>query len=120
MSNLQYQDKPSTWSSHARIATRLESIPVGSKILDNGTASGMFASRNRDIFLRFYGIEPSKEWAAIARPFCEKMWICSFDEEPDKALRGYDTVDKGDLLEHVPKPEIALNNFSGLQTTGCV
>jgi len=118
MSNLPYQDKPSIWSSHSRIAARLGSLPVRSTVLDVGTASGMLARHSGNTSLRFFGIEANAEWAAIASPFYEKLWTCSFEEAPDEALRGYDAVVLGDVLEHMPALEIALNKLAGLQAPG--
>ena len=119
MSSLPYQDKPSIWSSHSRIAVFLESLPIQSKVLDVGTATGMLARRSgENTTLRFFGIETNPEWAAIASPFYEKLWVRSFDDISDEALGGYGAVVLGDVLEHVPVPEIVLNKLSGLQSPG--
>jgi hypothetical protein len=69
MSNLPYQDKPSIWSSHSRIAARLGSLPMRSTVLDVGTASGMLARHSGNTSLRFFGIESNAESAAFASPF---------------------------------------------------
>ncbi|MBI2330650.1 MAG: class I SAM-dependent methyltransferase [Chloroflexi bacterium] len=119
MSSFPYQDKPSPWSSHSRISAHLESLPAQSKILDVGTASGMLARRSGNMSLRFFGIEAVSEWAEIASPFYEKLWICSFDDAPDEALRGYDAVILGDVLEHMSAPEAALKKLVDLQPAGC-
>jgi 2-polyprenyl-3-methyl-5-hydroxy-6-metoxy-1,4-benzoquinol methylase len=118
MSSLPYHDKPSNWSSHSRIAARLESLPGRAKVLDVGTASGMLARRSRNTSLRFFGIEANAEWAAIASPYYEKLWTCSFTDMPDEALVGYDAVVLGDVLEHMPEPAVALNKLTGLQAPG--
>lgn len=78
----------------------------------------MLARRSGNTSLRFFGIESNAEWAAIASPFYEKLWICSFDDAPDEALRGYDAVVLGDVLEHMPAPKITLNKLVGLQAPG--
>jgi 2-polyprenyl-3-methyl-5-hydroxy-6-metoxy-1,4-benzoquinol methylase len=118
MSNLPYQDKSSPWSSHSRITRRLGSLSANSMVLDVGTASGMLARMNRNTSLRFFGIEANAEWAAIASPFYEKLWTCSFDDAPEEALRSYDAVILGDVLEHMPAPEIVLNKLVRLQSPG--
>jgi 2-polyprenyl-3-methyl-5-hydroxy-6-metoxy-1,4-benzoquinol methylase len=118
MSNSPYQDKPSLWSSHSRIASHLRSLPPHSKVLDVGTASGMIARSSRDSSLRFFGIEANREWAEIASVYYEKLWNRPFDETPDEALRGYDAVVLGDVLEHMPAPETALYRLVGLQAPG--
>lgn len=120
MSDLPYQDKPSPWSSHSRIAALLDSLPAGSKVLDVGTASGMLARRGADKSLRFFGIEAVPEWAESASPFYEKLWTCSFDEAPAEALHGYDAIVLGDVLEHMAAPEIALKKLNALQNAGCI
>lgn len=118
MSDLPYQDKPSSWSSHSRISAYLGSLPAQSKVLDIGTASGMLARRNKDKPLRFFGIEAVAEWAEMALPFYEKMWICSFDDAPDEALSGYDAIVLGDVLEHMSAPETVLKKLAEFQSAG--
>lgn len=120
MSNLVYQDKDSLWSSHSRIAHYLTTLPAKSKVLDVGTASGMLARRSANLSLRFFGIETNAEWAKIASPFYEKLWICSFDEMPIEQLRDYDTIVLADVLEHMANPEIVLNKLVELQSTGSI
>lgn len=118
MSELPYQDKPSPWSSHSRIIECLKSLPAQSKVLDVGTASGMLARRSGTLSLRFFGIETNPEWASMATPFYEKLWTCSLDNAPDEALRGYDAVVLGDVLEHMPTPDMALSRLVQLQPDG--
>lgn len=118
MSNLPYQDKSSPWSSHSRIAAIIEALPAQSKVLDVGTASGMLARRNENKSLRFFGIEAVADWAEIAAPHYEKLWTCSLDAAPDDALRGYDAVVLGDVLEHMSAPETALKRLADLQASG--
>jgi 2-polyprenyl-3-methyl-5-hydroxy-6-metoxy-1,4-benzoquinol methylase len=117
--DLPYQDKPSPWSSHSRIAAIVEALPSRSKVLDVGTASGMLARRSGNKSLRFFGIEAVAEWAESAKPFYEKMWTCSLDDAPTEALRGYDAVVLGDVLEHMPAPDIALTRLVDQQPSGC-
>lgn len=118
MSNSPYQDKPSIWSSHSRIASHLRLLPAHSKVLDVGTASGMIARSSLDRSLRFFGIEANRAWAETASAYYEKMWNCLFDEMPDEALQGYDAVVLGDVLEHMPAPETALYRLVELQPRG--
>jgi 2-polyprenyl-3-methyl-5-hydroxy-6-metoxy-1,4-benzoquinol methylase len=119
MSNLPYQDKHSPWSSHSRISAHLESLPAQSKVLDVGTASGMLARRSGNTSLRFFGIEAVPEWAELASPFYEKLWICSFDDAPEEALHGYHAVVLGDVLEHMSAPDAALKKLAERQPAGC-
>ena len=90
MSEMPYQDKPSPWSSHSHMAAFLKKLPPQSKVLDVGTASGMLARRFADHSFRFYGIEAVEEWANIAKPFYENLWVTTLDEAPYEVLRGYD------------------------------
>ncbi|MFZ5880203.1 MAG: class I SAM-dependent methyltransferase [Chloroflexota bacterium] len=118
MSSLPYLDKSSPWSSHSRIIARLKSLPAQSTILDVGTATGVLARYSRNTPLRFFGIEANAEWAASAAPYYETLWPLSLDKAPDEVLRGYDVVVLGDVLEHMPAPEIALKRLVELQSLG--
>ncbi len=119
MSESPYQDKPSMWSSHSQIATCIALLPQNSRILDVGTASGMLARRSENKSLRFFGIEAVPEWAEIAKPFYENLWVCSFELAPEEALQGYDAVVLGDVLEHMPAPASSLKKLVNLQPAGC-
>ena len=118
MTQLTYQEKLTPWSSHSRIIALLGFLPTSSKVLDVGTPSGMLARRSRDAHLRFFGIEANAEWAAIALPYYENLWIFAFDDVPDEALGGYDAVVLGDVLEHMAAPEVVLKKLAELQSTG--
>lgn len=120
MSNLPYQDKPSLWSSHSRISAIIESLPAHSKVLDVGTASGMLARRSKNKSLQFFGVEAVKEWADMASPFYKELWVCTLDDAPEEALKGYDAIVLGDVLEHMAAPDSALKKLVSLQTSGCV
>lgn len=119
MSNNPYQDKPSPWSSHSCIAAHLKALPPQSRVLDVGTASGMLARRRENKSLRFFGIEAVEEWARTASPHYENLWNCSLDDAPEEALRGYDLVVLGDVLEHMSTPDVALKRLAALQPKGC-
>jgi 2-polyprenyl-3-methyl-5-hydroxy-6-metoxy-1,4-benzoquinol methylase len=119
MSNLPYQDKHGPWSSHSQIAAHIEALPDQSKVLDVGTASGMLARRDNNKRLRFFGIEAIEEWAQMAAPYYEAMWTCTFDDTPEEALRGYNAVVLGDVLEHMSAPDKALKKLADIQPAGC-
>lgn len=93
-------------------------LPESSKVLDVGCASGMLARRCQKK-LKFFGIETVAEWAEIAKPYYEKLWLCAFEEAAEETLRGYDAIVLGDVLEHIAKPEDTLKKLASLQTTGC-
>jgi 2-polyprenyl-3-methyl-5-hydroxy-6-metoxy-1,4-benzoquinol methylase len=116
--NLPYYDKPSVWSSHSIIASYLNALPAQSKVLDVGAASGTLARMCQNKMLRLFGVEPNPDWAQMASPMYEKMWVCSISDLEESALSGYDVVVLGDILEHVPTPEIVLNQLVEYQVPG--
>lgn len=116
--NLPYHDKPSVWSSHSTIATHLNALPAQSKVLDVGAASGTLARMCQNKTLRLFGVEPNQDWAKIASPLYEKIWIGSISELDERLLSGYDVVVLGDILEHLPTPEIVLQRLIDYQAPG--
>ncbi|HEX9330876.1 MAG TPA: class I SAM-dependent methyltransferase [Anaerolineales bacterium] len=118
--NLPYHDKPSIWSSHSIIASRLSVLPAQNKVLDVGAASGMLARMCQNKTLRLFGIEPNANWAHIASPLYEKMWICSISDMDEKLLGGFDVIVLGDILEHLPDPEAVLQKLVERQSSGTV
>lgn len=110
-SNLPYLDKPSAWSSHSLIASYLKALPAQSKVLDVGAASGTLARMCQSKSLRLFGIEPNPDWAQIASPLYEKMWVCSISDIDSELLAGFDAVVLGDILEHLPDPETVLKKL---------
>ncbi len=110
-SALPYLDKPSPWSSHSLIASYLNALPARSKVLDIGAASGTLARMCQNRTLRLFGIEPNPDWAQIASPLYEKIWICSISDIDQELLRGFDAVILGDILEHLPDPETVLQKL---------
>jgi len=116
--NLPYHDKPSVWSSHSIIASHLNTFPAQSKVLDVGAASGTLARMCQNKMLRLFGVEPNPDWANIASPLYEKMWIGSVSELEESLLSGYDVVVLGDILEHLPTPEIILQQLVKYQAPG--
>ena len=116
--NLPYHDKPSVWSSHSIIASYLDTLPAQSKVLDVGAASGMLARMCQNKTLRLFGVEPNQTWAQMAAPLYEKIWICSISELEEELLSGYDVVVLGDVLEHLPSPEVILQELVAQQATG--
>ena len=117
-SNLPYHDKVSVWSSHSLIAKQIRSLPAQSRVLDVGTASGTLARMCQNRSLRFFGIEPNKEWAAIASPLYEQLWIESIVDMQGDSLTGYDAVVLADVLEHLPEPQAVLQKLVDSQLTG--
>lgn len=119
-STLPYHDKPSPWSSHSRIVTRLNSLPAQNKVLDVGTATGMLARMCANKTLRFFGVETNSTWAQVASPFYEKIWIQSIDAVDEESLKGYNAVVFGDILEHLSAPQSVLKKLVNLQAPDSV
>jgi len=119
-SNLPYLDKPSPWSSHSLLAARLKTLPAESKILDVGTASGTLARMCQNHALHFFGVEMNPEWAQMAAPLYEKIWIGHIAEIEENALKNYDAVVLGDVLEHLATPEVVLQKLIALQTSSSI
>ena len=117
-SDLPYFDKPSPWSSHSRIAGYLKKLPLQSRVLDIGTASGTLARMCQGHPLRLFGVEPNPDWAQIAAPLYEKIYVGSIEDAEDEFLADYDVVVLGDVLEHLPVPDAVLQRLVGLQPSG--
>lgn len=115
---LPYHDKPSAWSSHSLIASRLKVLPAQSKVLDVGAASGTLARMCQNKNLRLFGVEPNPAWAQMASPLYEKMWTCSISDLDESLSSGYDAIVLGDILEHLPNPEIILQKLVDHQPRG--
>jgi 2-polyprenyl-3-methyl-5-hydroxy-6-metoxy-1,4-benzoquinol methylase len=116
--DLPYFDKPSPWSSHSLIAGHLQGLPPRSKVLDVGTASGTLARMCQNGSLRLFGIEPNPDWARIASPLYEKIFVGSVQDAEDELLAGFDAVVLGDVLEHLSMPEVTLQKLVRLQSPG--
>lgn len=112
---LPYHDKASAWSSHTQLAKHCRALPAGSRVLDVGTASGTLARMCQNTSLRFFGIEPHRDWAQVACHLYEKIWICSIEDMEDEFLRGYDLVVLGDVLEHLSDSQATLERIVNAQ-----
>ena len=119
-SDLPYLDKPSPWSSHSTIAAKLQMLPDQSKVLDVGTASGTLARMCADKPLRLFGIEPNADWAKLASPLYERIWVGTIEGIEEKCLGGYDVIVLGDILEHLPAPEQVLQKLVEHQSSNCL
>ncbi len=120
ISDLPYHDKHSIWSSHSIIASYLDLLPAQSRVLDIGAASGILARMCQNKTLRLFGIEPNSNWAQTASALYEKMWTCSISDIDQELLSGYDAVVLGDILEHLPIPELILEELVGHQSSNAL
>jgi 2-polyprenyl-3-methyl-5-hydroxy-6-metoxy-1,4-benzoquinol methylase len=118
--DLPYLDKPSPWSSHSRIAARLNLLPAYSRVLDVGAASGMLARMCQNRSLRLFGVEPNPDWARIAAALYEKIWIGFIDDISEESLKNYNAVVLGDILEHLSEPERVLQKLIQQQSSQCI
>jgi len=89
----------------------IEWVPLGSKVLDIGCASGEVARylvEKRSC--RVVGVEKDPWLAAKARPYCEHVYVG--DVETDDILRQiagpFEVIVLADLLEHLRQPEKVL------------
>ena len=115
-----YVDKFDPWSSHGRILSILSKMPAGKRILDVGTATGTIGRMCKETGHYLYGVEPNPEWAKIAKPYYEKLYVSLLENCPDDFLRYYDVVICADVLEHMTDPESALRRLVMLQNNGSV
>jgi 2-polyprenyl-3-methyl-5-hydroxy-6-metoxy-1,4-benzoquinol methylase len=113
-----YAHKRDPWSSHAKIAALLRTLPPGARVLDVGAASGTLGQDLRGSGLVLLGIEPNEEWAELARAHYASVAAFGLDDAPEQILRGQDAIVLADVLEHLPDPERSLQRLVGLQEPG--
>ncbi len=117
-STLPYHDKPSEWSSHSLIVKQINALAPHSKVLDVGTASGTLARMCQNKAVRLFGIEPNQDWAQIASPLYEKLWVGTINDMEEHSLAGYDAIVLGDILEHLADPQVVLQKLVNYQSPG--
>jgi 2-polyprenyl-3-methyl-5-hydroxy-6-metoxy-1,4-benzoquinol methylase len=115
-----YTDKPNRWSSHSRIASMLEGLPRGARVLDVGAASGILARlcAGRGYIMR--GIEPNVNWLGDAVNLYEEVFDGALEQTPDTYIAGYQAVVCGDVLEHLVNPEEQLRRLVNAQQEDCL
>jgi 2-polyprenyl-3-methyl-5-hydroxy-6-metoxy-1,4-benzoquinol methylase len=112
---LRYTEKKDPWSSHSIFLRWLRGFPPGAKVLDIGTATGILGRSCLESGLYIKGLEPVSEWAEIARPFYNELLCSSLEKAPEKFISCQDVVVCGDVLEHIPDPELTLKWLVKLQ-----
>lgn len=115
-----YKIKNDPWSSHAVISRWLREFPVGTRILDVGSASGMFGRMVAGAGLELYGLEPNQDWAATAQPYYRQVVASTLDAVDRAYLKDFQVVVCGDVLEHLPDPLVKLTGLVQLQPPGAV
>lgn len=107
---LPYLDKLDPWSSHSIIIQWLKTLPSGSVVVDIGTASGTLGRLCQSLDLQLIGIEPNREWAAMAAPFYKELIVGEAQNFPKTFFTNADAIILADVLEHLPDPEKMLDN----------
>lgn len=115
-----YLDKVNRWSSHSRIATMLEGVPKGARVLDIGTGSGTLARLCLGQGYVIRGIEPNANWLSDVRNLYAEMYIGSLEDTPNGYLQGHAAVVCGDVLEHLVQPEAQLMRVVTAQPNNCL
>lgn len=96
-------------SSHQVLEERIRARGAGLRVLDLGFGAGYLARRIRPSCSWLAGIELDPEAAREGAPFFDRAIVGDLLE----GLRGpwpgpFDVVVAGDILEHLPDPEVAL------------
>ncbi len=110
-----YQEKKDAWSSHAILQRWLSTFPVGSSILDVGTATGMLGKRWFGSGFYLKGIEPVQTWAEQATPYYDELLCATIEQAPSEFLKDQDVIVCADIVEHTADPEKILRQLISLQ-----
>jgi len=113
-----YQFKHSLGSSHDWAITQAQSLPRNSKVLDFGSGSGMLGFKLREAgFSEIYNVEID----SAARDATAKWYTASTDSINNFSDKKFDLILALDVLEHMPQPEVILNElFSHLAPGGVI
>lgn len=106
-------------SSHQILVERIHALPPGLRVLDLGFGAGLLARRIRARCSYLAGIELDPEAAREGISYFDKPIVGDLLEE----LRNpwpepFDVVVAGDVLEHVPDPEVPLGYIRKLIAPG--
>jgi 2-polyprenyl-3-methyl-5-hydroxy-6-metoxy-1,4-benzoquinol methylase len=107
--NKTYNFDPAPYSTHMLL---VQEIPVESKVLEVGTASGYIG----DFLIKqkkceVWGVEPVKDLYEDALHFSyKKLWNCTVEEFVSEFSEAelFDVILLGDVLEHIDYPEKVL------------
>lgn len=115
-----YQDKSNPWSSHSIIARWLKQMPASSLVVDVGAATGTLGRMCAGSGLALKGIEPNPDWAELARPFYQELFVGPVQTVPPGFYDGARCVVLADVLEHLPDPQAVLAELVGCQAPDCL
>lgn len=113
-----YAHKTDRWSSHTRILAALRGLPPGTRVLEIGSATGIFGQQVRGSGLVLSGLEPNQQWADLARHHYARFLCSTLEDAPDSFLADHQVVVCADVLEHMVNPEAALRRLVQLQGPG--
>ncbi len=104
-----YQLKRDPRSSHQQITTILRNAKPA-LTLDVGAAQGMLGQLLQGSGLVVDGVEPTADWAEMAKPFYRNFYPTTVEgaQLPDAT---YDAVVCADVLEHLPDPLTVLKQL---------
>jgi predicted TPR repeat methyltransferase len=113
--NEEYQLKPSEDSSHGRISTMM-AARAPAKILDLGCSSGLLAERLQEMGHHVVGVDRFEFPAAAER--MSAFYKADLTEGiPPEAGTGFDLVLMADVLEHLGKPGVLLEQCKDVLTS---
>ncbi len=116
---VKYVEKLDPWSTHTKISSYLKSLPSSTRILDVGCATGTIAKLCLNCGLIFYGVEENPEWAKIAMPYYQEVFVGKLEKVADSFLSSHDVIILADILEHIPECEKVLDKLYQLQKNRC-
>ncbi len=104
-----YQLKRDLRSSHQQIVSILRAAKPA-LTLDVGAAQGMLGQLLQGSGLTIDGVEPTAEWAELAKPFYRNFYPTTVEgaQLPDGT---YDAIVCADVLEHLPDPLTVLKQL---------
>ena len=96
----------------------IAAVPEGARVLDVGCATGYLAAELTAAGCEVVGVDPDPQAASAARAHCAHVVVGAIDsaacrDEID-ALRPFDTIVCGDVLEHLRDPWEALGHLRTL------
>lgn len=105
---------------HNRNRILVDLASQGKRVLELGCADGFITRHLTERGCRVTGVEIDAEAAERARPWCEKVVVCDLNQPEwvESVGTGFDTVICGDVLEHLARPEVALQRIRKMLTPG--
>jgi len=118
--NIKYVEKLDPWSTHTKISSYLRKMPSSTRVLDAGCATGVLGKLCSGHNLIINGIEENNDWARLAFPYYNEVFIGKLEDTPKSFLENHDVIVLADILEHLPQSEKILDWICSLQKEGCI